>query len=249
MSDDNPKDKRTSKEKRAPDRVASTRDRIVEVAVHLFYEKGYEATGMAEILQRAQANSGSFYYFFKSKEDLLLAVLDWYEKNVQPLLIEPVCAQTKDPIERVFALLEGYRQSLMMTGCTFGCPIGRLALEIAPERLEVHGKLAKNFGNWLTAVRKFLDDAGERLPKGLNRAELAQFILTVMEGAVMQSRSFRNIEPFDASIRQLRQYFDGLQVAAAEEGHQKREARKRQDGGKNRRGRQGKTRKSKARKA
>src|SRR5262245_45357299 len=52
-----------------------TRERILEAARHLFWEKGYAATGMAEILERAEANAGSFYHFFPGKESLLLAVL------------------------------------------------------------------------------------------------------------------------------------------------------------------------------
>jgi len=58
--------------------VPDTRQRLVETAVFLFWENGYAATGVAEILARAKVNSGSFYHFFKSKEALLLAVLDWY---------------------------------------------------------------------------------------------------------------------------------------------------------------------------
>jgi TetR/AcrR family transcriptional regulator, transcriptional repressor for nem operon len=197
------------------DKPPSTRERIIEAAVQLFYEQGYEATGMAEILKRAGANSGSFYYFFKGKEDLLLAVLEWYEKHLQPAVIDPACTHTKDPIERIFALLARYRGRLRATGCTYGCPIGRLALEIAPERLEVHEKLARNFAGWSDAVRTFLEQAGDRLPKDLNRADLAQFVLTVMEGGVMQARSFRSLTPFDASVRQLREHFRYLQSNAS----------------------------------
>lgn len=187
----------------------------MEAAVGLFYEKGFEGTALAELLARAEANSGSFYHFFKSKEDLLNAVLDWYRAHLQPILIEPLRARTPDPIERIFALLDGYRQRVLSTGCTYGCPIGRLALEIDPARLEIHAAIAKNFAGWTGAVEKFLEDAGDRLPPGLDRAELAQFVLTVMEGGVMQSRSHRSIEPFDAGVRQLRHYFRQLEAEAA----------------------------------
>ena len=55
--------------------AAPTRDRLVETARQLFLTKGYEATGIAEILRKAEVNSGSLYYLFKTKEALLLAVL------------------------------------------------------------------------------------------------------------------------------------------------------------------------------
>jgi TetR/AcrR family transcriptional repressor of nem operon len=194
-----------------PAKRTSSRERIVEAAVWLFYGNGYNATGVAEILKKAKVNSGSFYFFFKSKEELLLAVLDWYLENLEPILIWPVYEATSDPIERVFALLDGYRQKILMTEFDFTCPIGRLALEIDPARTQVHAKIAANFRGWTEAVKRCLEDAGVRLPQGTDTEALAKFVLTVMEGGVMQSRSHKSIAPFDASVEQLRQYFRYLE--------------------------------------
>src|ERR1051326_5896596 len=110
----------------SPKQTRSTRDRIVEAAVSLFYEHGFAATGMADILKKAKANSGSFYFFFKSKHDLLVAVLGWYERMLQPILIAPVCEQEDDPIARIFALLGMYRRNILATDFAFGCPIGQI---------------------------------------------------------------------------------------------------------------------------
>ncbi len=196
---------------------STTRDRIIEAAVELFYTSGYEATGMAEILKTARANSGSFYFFFKSKEQLLEAVLDWYLENLEPILLRQVYASTQDPIQRIFLLLDGYRQKLMMTDFTFSCPIGRLALEIHPSRKKIHEKIAANFDAWTEAVRQCLQDAGDRFPSGTQFSHVAQFVLTVMEGGVMQARAHRSIAPFDSSVEQLRQYFKQLQDIASDQ--------------------------------
>lgn len=171
---------------------------------------------MTQILKKANANSGSFYFFFKSKQDLLDSVLDWYLANLEPVLWRPIYAATQDPIERIFALLDGYRQKILATDFSFSCPIGRLALEIGLERQNVHDKIAANFDAWTAAVRSCLGDAEHRLPSGTCFDELSQFVLTVMEGGVMQARAHRSIAPFDNSVRQLRQHFDRLLIAAAE---------------------------------
>jgi TetR/AcrR family transcriptional repressor of nem operon len=188
----------------------STRDRLIEAAIRLFWEKGYNATGMAELLKAAHVNSGSFYHFFDSKEALLMAVLDWYKENIYPALLQPAFENTDDPIERIFALLERYRGLILQTDCAYGCPIGRLALEIGPEQRAVHQKIAENFSAWTAAVRKCLDDAADRLPPGVDRDNLATLVLSVMEGGVMQSRSHHNVEPFDQSVEQVRDYFKRL---------------------------------------
>lgn len=186
--------------------MKSTRQRIVEAALYLFWLQGYAATGMAEILHRAEANAGSFYHFFKAKEELLLAVLELYLRQLEPVVVQPVSSEIEDPIERVFGILEFYRRNLLATGCTYGCPIGRLALEIPEGKIRVHRLLADNFDGWTAAIEKFLDDAKERFPEQTNLKTLSKFVLTVMEGGVMQARAHREIAPFDASVEHLREY-------------------------------------------
>jgi TetR/AcrR family transcriptional repressor of nem operon len=195
--------------------AGNTRERIILAAIELFYAQGYAATGIAEILKKARAHSGSFYFFFPAKEDLLDAVLDWYLQNLVPILIRPLYRQTDDPVERVFLLLDGYRQKILLTDFAFSCPIGRLALEIDPTRRKIHRKIAANFNGWTAAVRKCLDDAADRFPAAVDREQLAQLVLTVMEGAVMQARAHHDIHPFDSSVEQLRDYFQRLHELAA----------------------------------
>jgi len=186
-------------------RPADTRARIVEAARFLFWEKGFAATGLAELLARAGANSGSFYHFFDSKDAVLRTVLETYRDLLDPLVIRPAFDAHIQPIDRIFALLDGYRQRLLSTDCQYGCPIGRLALELDPENAPAHALIAQNFTAWRQAVEGCVRGAG--IPKP---GDVAAFVLTVMEGAVMQARAYRSIEPYDACIRQLRLHLAAL---------------------------------------
>jgi len=190
----------------------STRQRILTAATELFHEKGYTAAGMAEILERAQANSGSFYYFFRNKEDVLAAVLDRYEKMLYPELLDPIWKATKDPIERIFRLLAKYRELLCLTNFSYGCPIGRIALEVDASMTKIHRQLAANFEGWKAAVKQCLREAQKerRLPASVDCQQLACLVLSVMEGGVMQARSYGNARPFDESVKGLQQCFATL---------------------------------------
>ena len=88
--------------------------------------------------------------------------------------------------------------------------------------------LAANFLAWTEAVQRCIVEAGERLPPNQIPAELAEFVLTAMEGAVMQSRTFRDVAYFDRSVSQLRAYFELL--AAAAKAQPKRSTKKRRKG-------------------
>jgi AcrR family transcriptional regulator len=196
---------------------ADTRTRIVMTAMELFWEKGFQSTSVADILSRSQVHSGSLYHFFPGKQDVLAAVLEAYRDGIETWLIEPAWSGVDDPVERIFALLNGYRNQLVATDCTYGCPIGSLALELHEPDPGIRALLSVNFRQWVGAIGTCLDAAGDRLPAVLDRGRLAEFTLTVMEGAIMQARTYRDIASFDRSIAVLRDHFDMLIEAARRE--------------------------------
>lgn len=190
-----------------------TRQRIIRAAMELFAIKGFNSTSVADLLSRTQINSGSLYHFFPGKQDVLVGVLMAYRDGIRPMLLQPAWENVKDPIEKVFALLNGYRIMLLETDCTFGCPIGSLALELHEPDLVVRNLIADNFNAWTGAIEECLDAAGDRIPSETDLRGLAEFILTTMEGAVMQARTHRDIGFYDRSIIHLRTYFGLLATA------------------------------------
>jgi TetR/AcrR family transcriptional repressor of nem operon len=188
----------------------NTKERIISVAMKLFHDQGYRATGMADILKAAEVGSGSFYHFFSNKEAVLLAVLDKYVELLHPMVMQPAFALAEDPIERIFVVLARYRELIVASEFRFGCPIGNLALEVAADMPSAAEKISLNFNNWCKAIAGCLDSARDRLPHGTDTLALSKFILTVMEGGVMQARAHRSIEPYDISIHQLRDYMNRL---------------------------------------
>ncbi|MEP6802428.1 MAG: TetR/AcrR family transcriptional regulator [Acidobacteriota bacterium] len=205
----------------------ATRERLIETAARLFHEQGYGATGVSTILREAGVHSGSLYYFFASKEDLLGAVLDRYVDRLKPDMLSRAEAVAADPVERVFALLGVYRMGLEMTSCTLGCPIGNLALELGDAYPDLRRKVEKNFENWAAAVSGWLRQGAGRFPEHTDLDALAEFVLVVMEGGIMQARARKSLAPFDAAVRQLRDYFERLQESRAKSSRTIKPARKR----------------------
>ncbi len=195
---------------------SDTRQRIVMTALEMFYVKGYNSTSIADILSRSQVHSGSLYHCFPGKQDLLVAVLEFYRDGIEDNLLSIAWADQTDPIEKIFALLNGYRIGLLMSDFQHGCPIGNLALEISEPDPRIRELLDVNFANWIDAVERCLNSANERLPAGTDTHALAEFILTIMEGAIMQARTARDIAVFDRNITVLRQHINLLLEKAKE---------------------------------
>lgn len=183
------------------------RDTILAVAQQLIHERGFNATSMADILAASGAGSSSLYHHFRSKEALLEAVLDHLHQRLENEILGPVRAQRLGAVASVFAVLDFYRQFLLATECRLGCPVGNLASELADSHPAIRARLAGLFAAWQDGIAGFLQADAARLPPGTTVVHVASFVLTVMEGAVMQARVARSVEPFDRAIAVLRDWF------------------------------------------
>jgi hypothetical protein len=198
-----------------------TRSRIVFAAMEL----RKAASTSLRMYQNSEANSGAV--------SLLPGGTCSGGAGNLPLRHHEICCSprgaTSGSIERIFALLARYRELVVQTECFYGCPIGSLALELHEPDPPVRELLAANFLAWTEAVQRCIVEAGEHLPR-INSRELAEFVLTTMEGAVMQSRTFRDVAYFDRSVSQLRAYFELLATSAAMQPKRGTKTRKRQKG-------------------
>ena len=193
---------------------ATQRLKIILAAMDLFWMKGFQSTSIADLLSRTQLNSGSLYNVFPSKQDVLIAVLEAYRDGIGEMLLDPAWGHVEDPIEKIFALLQFYRNAIVESDETYGCPIGSLALELHEPDPVVRELIADNFRAWTAAVAGCLEQARDRLPADADIPAIAQFVLTAMEGGVMQARTHRDVAFFDRAVAQLRTYFGLLEASA-----------------------------------
>ena len=123
-----------------------TRRRIVEAAMELFWLKGFGSTSISDIFSRSQVNSGSLYYFFPGKQDVLIAVLEAYRDGIGAMLLQPAWAGIADPVERIVRTARRATAGrFSRADCTYGCPIGSLALELHEPDPPVRELMAANF--------------------------------------------------------------------------------------------------------
>ena len=132
-------------------RKREVHDRILEAAVDLFEQQGFDATKVDEICELAGVSKGSFYHAFDSKEDLGLAVLEAFGERNARLIAGGPQAHVADPVDRALQLLD----HLMATAGEMwgsGCLLGNFALDLA----ETH-----------PAIRQAVSDAFRGVAAGL----------------------------------------------------------------------------------
>jgi TetR/AcrR family transcriptional repressor of nem operon len=173
-------------------------------------ERGYEATGVAEVCESAAAPKGSFYHWWPSKQALALAVIDWQWELARKYVFEPAFGPGR-PLAEQFArytelLVASVGHEVEETGGVNGCPFGNFAVELAT-RDHVIGSRAEEilseirgvFASAIAAAR----EAGE-LPPDLDPADLADAILAHLEGLFVLAKARNEPAVFERLPRDVR---------------------------------------------
>jgi TetR/AcrR family transcriptional regulator, transcriptional repressor for nem operon len=165
----------------APDKT--TRDLIIAAADKLFYEQGFDHTSFAHIADTLGISRGNFYHHFKSKDDILAAVIELRLANTQKML-DAWDADGKAPADRIrsFIRILLVNQLKIMK---YGCPVGTLCSELAklghPSQSDSH-QLFALFKNWLSRQFVLLGRSKEADNLAMHLLARSQGVATLANG-------------------------------------------------------------------
>ncbi len=130
----------------------ASRQHIIETANRLFYQRGYNQTSFSDIAEAAAIPRGNFYYHFKTKDDILVAVVEHRIAYYRDMLVawEAEHSEPRQRLKRFIQMMRGNAKDLVR----YGCPVGSLNIEIGKAQLELKTKTKKLFDlfrDWLAA--------------------------------------------------------------------------------------------------
>lgn len=186
-----------------------TRDQIVEAADQLFYRQGYDHTSFSDIAEAVKISRGNFYYHFKSKDEILDAVIAGRLVNTQTML-DRWEAQGKTPADRIrsfIRMLIANRADIKM----HGCPVGSLCTELAKlehaSRAEAN-KLFTLFRVWLK--RQFVE-----LGFGEKADALAMHLLARSQGVAALATAFHDEKFIRHEVQEMNDWLTSCLERAA----------------------------------
>ncbi len=162
--------------------------KILEKGSQLVREKGFNNTGLNDILKAAEVPKGSFYYYFKSKEDFGLKMIEYLHSGISRSFYGYLAEESDTPpLELLRSFFAGFRKALMSDENKCGCPIGNLSQEMAATNPRFREKLHAVFSDIMKPVSLCLDRAVELgdLDPSINTAEMAEFIINSWQGALI----------------------------------------------------------------
>ena len=189
-------------------RESTTRERIVEAADTLFYQRGFEKTSFADIAGQVHLSRGNFYYHFKTKDEILAAVIALRAANTQAMLQSwTVSAET--PLGRLgcFAeMLIRNRKDIQR----YGCPVGTLCAELAKLAHPAQGDAGMIFGQF----RHWLRDQFKALGRRADADVLAMHLLSRSQGIAALANAFHDEAFIRREVAQIHDWLLNLQPDA-----------------------------------
>lgn len=183
----------------------NTRSDIIKIGTELISRQGYNATGIEMVLKEAGVPKGSFYHYFKSKEEFGLAVMDvfadYYSQRMTALLQDAALS----PLTRIRTLLQGSLERFSRNQCSKGCLIGNLGQEMADQNERFRARLDEIFDDWRKLFAGCLAEAqtAKELDSRLDAEALASFILSGWEGAILRAKVMKSPQPLQDFIEIL----------------------------------------------
>lgn len=182
--------------------VESSRDRIVNAADHLFYIHGYNQTSFSDIANEAGVPRGNFYYYFKTKDDILQAVLDFRTDLVSQMLSN--CdACSEDPHQQLLYLVEVLIREEENV-IRYGCPMGTLNSELSKSSATLQQRAAGLFQQ----IRDWINSKLILLGFKDHADALALELLARLQGTTVIANVFHDREFLKKSVQQHRQWLD-----------------------------------------
>ena len=192
----------TSSSSRGVSRSATrtdTRNALVWCGTELLTERGFQITGIDEVLKRVGVPKGSFYHYFKSIDHFGHAVIDNYEAYYAKKMDRIFGDSSQSPLQRLVSFTVNAKNGMVKFDFKRGCLIGNLGQELAALDTQFRERLEGVLVSWEKRVAECLSEAidiGELAP-GQDPHALSRFFWVGWEGAILRSKLMRSLEPID----------------------------------------------------
>lgn len=189
----------------------NTRDRLLEAAAGLMWERSFQATGVDEVCERAEAKKGSFYHFFPSKSDLAIAAIEKSWEHVKAAFFEPIFSTDEsglNQLQRLVETINEFQSGIASEKCAvLGCPFGNLGQEMALQDERIRMVLQRIYDAHCSYLETAIERAVQQgeIPPGDNK-QRAKNVFALLEGAQLLAKVandqevFRKVTPIVAVV-------------------------------------------------
>jgi TetR/AcrR family transcriptional repressor of nem operon len=185
-----------------------TIDNILEIGTDLILKNGYNNIGLNKILEAANIPKGSFYYYFKSKQDFGIQVIKFYSENSLTFLNGYLTDASKEPKERIISFFEDMQKVYVDKEFKEGCLLGNSSLELSDMSEAFSNSVAYELNKWQDCFELCIKEGQDAntIKKEESAKDMSDFILTTWEGSLLRMKSSKNTDSIATFIKFLKKY-------------------------------------------
>lgn len=157
-----------------------TRLNILQKAYELIYTKGYQATSIDEIISTTQVTKGAFYYHFKNKDEMGIAVIKEVLRSTSGYSFHLSEIIDCDPVETIYSMMYELLMENKFMKVEYGCPVSNLVQEMTPWHDHFRQALRKEAAEWEKRMVTLLENGKKNafIRQDINSVQATYFILS-----------------------------------------------------------------------
>jgi TetR/AcrR family transcriptional regulator, transcriptional repressor for nem operon len=193
-------------------KASTTRLTILQKAFELIYTKGYQTTSIDDIIATTKVTKGAFYYHFKTKDEMGLAILQEIVKPTMEVSFIVPLENAENPIKDIHKMIKQLLFDVPFLKLEYGCPAGNFAQEMTPWNMDFANALAEIIIELQTAIEHCLQ-AGKKngmIRKNVNVQQVANFIMAGYWGIRSIGKVHNNPDCYVIYLKELKQYLEQL---------------------------------------
>lgn len=193
-------------------KASTTRHTILEKAFEIIYTKGYQTTSIDEIIATTKVTKGAFYYHFKTKDEMGLAIISEILKpTMQNAFIKPL-QDTKNPIKDIYKVTKALLLDNLFLKFEYGCPVGNLTQEMAPWNVEFVRALSDLILEWQQTIENCIKSGKTNgtVRKNVNTQQVAYFIISSYWGIRNFGKVCNSSDCYHSYLKELKIYLNSL---------------------------------------
>lgn len=177
----------------------TTKERIIKKGAELVYFKGFNNTGIQEVLKAAEVPKGSFYFYFKNKEEFGLILIDYFASFILNIARKQIRSEAVDSVEGLKNFFRMYIDIMKKQNFTSGCPIGNIAQEMSDLSESFRGRISGFYNEAQGMIRDCIAEAQKRgrLGRDIDTGEISDFIFNSWEGSLIEMKVSKSARPLE----------------------------------------------------
>ncbi|TSE08300.1 MULTISPECIES: TetR/AcrR family transcriptional regulator [Aquimarina] len=185
-----------------------TVDNILAIGTDLVLKKGYNNLGILEVLETAKIPKGSFYYYFKSKEDFGIQLIKYYSEHSLKILNSYLKDTSKNPRERLLSFFNDMKNVYSDKGFKEGCLLGNCSLELSDVSESFSTVISSELDKWQFCFEDCIIEGQNTgvISADKSSVDMSNFILSGWEGAILRMKSSKNNDAIEVFIQYVSKY-------------------------------------------